>query len=176
MKIAIKALAVFALIVAGLLIFRRACEVKYDWHKAEMAETAEPEGQAETQAPTQPQTEAPTEAQTQPTATEETTEAETEPELVLLGEYKLTAYCPCVKCCNKDDGITATMTVATQGRTIAVDPKIIPYGSTVIINGHEYVAEDCGGSIKQNRIDIFFDSHEDALDFGVQYAKVFLKK
>lgn len=97
------------------------------------------------------------------------------PKIINLGEYKLTAYCPCEKCCGKSDGITATETTATAGRTIAVDPSIIPYGSTVIINGNEYIAEDCGGAIKENHIDIFFDTHDEALNFGVQYANVFLK-
>lgn len=89
--------------------------------------------------------------------------------------FKLTAYCPCSICCGSySNGITATGTVATAGRTIAVDPNVIPYGSEVIINGKTYVAEDCGGAISRNRIDIFFDSHQEALNFGVQYADVTL--
>ena len=96
------------------------------------------------------------------------------PQTVSLGEYKITAYCPCAKCCGKSDGITATGMLARQGRTIAVDPQKISYGERVIINGHTYTAEDCGGAIKGNRIDVYFDSHEDALEFGVQYAEVFL--
>lgn len=83
-------------------------------------------------------------------------------------EVNATAYCPCVKCCGKTDGITATGTKATAGRTIAVDPDVIPYGTEVIINGHTYVAEDCGGAINKNDIDIFFDTHEEALQFGRQ--------
>ena len=55
-----------------------------------------------------------------------------------LGEFKLTGYCACEYCCGKTDGITATGTKATSGRTIAVDPSIIPYGSLVKINGREY--------------------------------------
>lgn len=86
--------------------------------------------------------------------------------------YKVTAYCPCSTCCGKSNGITATGTVATQGRTIAVDPNKIPYGTEVIINGHTYVAEDCGGAIKGNKIDLFFDNHQDALNWGVQYLEV----
>ena len=93
-----------------------------------------------------------------------------------LGKFKLTAYCSCEKCCGKTDGITSTGTKATQGRTIAVDPKVIGYGSKVKINGKEYVAEDCGGAIKSNHIDVFFNNHQDALDFGVQYANVYIKK
>lgn len=96
-----------------------------------------------------------------------------EPEPESLGEFKLTAYCPCEKCCGEwADGITYMGTVATAGRTIAVDPSVIPLGSTVRINGHDYIAEDIGGAIKQNRVDVFFDTHQEALQFGVQYADV----
>jgi len=73
---------------------------------------------------------------------------------------------------SKDDiiqgttGITATGKNAREG-IIAVDPKIIPYGTKVEIkNLGEFVAEDCGGKIKGNRIDIFFDSKEEAKEFG----------
>ena len=94
---------------------------------------------------------------------------------IYLGGFKLTAYCACEICCGEwANGITATGTVATQGRTIAVDPTVIPYGSKVMINGHTYVAEDCGGAITENRIDIFFDNHDEALNFGVQYYDVYL--
>ena len=111
---------------------------------------------------------------TEPVEVTEPTEETTTVDNNYLGEFKLTAYCACVNCCGKSDGITATGTIATQGRTIAVDPTVIPYGSKVMINGHTYVAEDCGGAIKENRIDLFFDSHEDALNFGVQYYDVYL--
>lgn len=93
-------------------------------------------------------------------------------ELADLGEYKLTAYCPCVKCCGKSDGITATGVKAKSGRTVAVDPNVIPLGSEIIIDGICYTAEDVGGAVKGNVIDIFFDTHEEALQFGVQYKDV----
>lgn len=98
-----------------------------------------------------------------------------------LGEFKLTAYCPCMKCCGKTDGITSTGTTATEGRTIAVDPHVIPYGSTVTIyfaggTVHTYTAEDCGGAIKENRIDVFFSSHDAARAFGVQSAMVYVEE
>lgn len=84
-------------------------------------------------------------------------------------QMTITAYCPCVKCCGKSDGITATGTKAMQGRTIAVDPRYIPYGTEIVIDGQTYIAEDCGGAIKgNNRIDLFFDSHSEALSFGRQ--------
>lgn len=87
--------------------------------------------------------------------------------------YTLTAYCPCAICCGKCDRITASGTVATQGRTIAVDPNVIPYGTKVHIEGlGTYVAEDCGSGVQGKRIDVFFDSHEEALEFGVQERMV----
>lgn len=92
-----------------------------------------------------------------------------------LGEFMITAYCSCPKCCEYySDGYTATMTVATPGRTIAVDPDVIPYGSVVEINGSLFVAEDCGEAIKGNHIDVLCASHELAQTFGVQYADVYI--
>lgn len=86
-----------------------------------------------------------------------------------LGTYKLTAYCSCSKCCGKSDGITASGTKATAGRTVAT--KGIPFGTKLMINGETYIVEDRG--VGSGVIDIYFDSHSEALSFGVQYAKVF---
>ena len=96
-----------------------------------------------------------------------------------IGTFKITAYCPCEKCCGKwADGITATGTKATQGRTVAVDPAVIELGSTVYFDGVDglvsgFVAEDTGSAIKGNRIDLYFDSHEDALEWGVRELEVY---
>jgi 3D (Asp-Asp-Asp) domain-containing protein len=103
------------------------------------------------------------------------TEEETELEYFDLGEFKLTAYCPCYECSEGYGNMTATGVIAKEGRTIAVDQDVIPFGSEVIINGHIYRADDTGGAIIGNHIDIYFDSHEDAEAFGVQYGKVMLK-
>lgn len=83
-------------------------------------------------------------------------------------EMIVTAYCPCKECCGKADGITATGTQATEGRTIAVDPEVIPYGTEVVISGEKYIAEDCGEAIKGRRIDVYFDSHAEAKAYGVK--------
>lgn len=93
-----------------------------------------------------------------------------------LGKYTLTAYCGCSKCCGKSDGLTATGTKAKAGHTIAVDPKVIPYGTKIKIGKNIYTAEDCGGSIKGKHIDIFFDSHSKALDFGKQKKTVYIRR
>lgn len=92
-----------------------------------------------------------------------------------LGTFEIYHYCPCAKCCGTANRITATGTTAEEGRTIAVDPAVIPLGTTVIIDGHEYTAEDAGGGITGNRIDIFVESHEKALSLGVKEATVFIK-
>lgn len=93
-----------------------------------------------------------------------------------LGNFKITYYCACEKCCNKADGITATGSRVAEGRTIAVDPSVIPYGTKVIIGGHVFTAEDCGGAIKQNHIDIYVNSHEEAEALGVANVSVYLVK
>ena len=72
--------------------------------------------------------------------------------------------------------MTATGTTPTPGRTIAVDPSVIPYGTEVVIDGHTYIAEDCGGVIKGNRIDIAVETHEQALQMGLRSAEVFIKE
>jgi 3D (Asp-Asp-Asp) domain-containing protein len=99
-----------------------------------------------------------------------------EVEPISLGEYKLTAYCACEKCCGKTDGITASGVKAVEGVTIAADTKVLPFGTEVIIDGHEYTVQDVGGAIKGNRIDIYFDSHQEALEFGVQHKEIFMKE
>lgn len=91
-----------------------------------------------------------------------------------LGDFELTYYCSCEICCDVQTGITATGTAVVEGRTIAVDPSVIPYGTQVIIGGHVFTAEDCGGAIKQNHIDIYVNDHERALAMGVNKQEVFL--
>ena len=94
-----------------------------------------------------------------------------------LGVYTVTAYCCCKKCCGKDTthplyGITASGTKAVEGRTIAVDPSLIPLGTTVYLNGRPYIAEDTGSAIKGNKIDLFINNHQRAQEFGVQEMEV----
>lgn len=101
-----------------------------------------------------------------------------ETKTVYMGDFVATAYCICYKCCGKTPedlayGVTASGAKATPGRTVAVDPNVIPLGSTVIVNGKEfYVAEDTGKAIKGNRVDICFSTHEEALQFGRQIVEV----
>ena len=112
----------------------------------------------------------------------EPTITEPQKEVIYLGEFKLTAYCSCEKCCgswafDRPDGVVygASGNELKSGYSIAVDPSVIPYGTEVVINGVTCRADDCGGAIKGNRIDVYFNDHKEALEFGVQYANVFME-
>ena len=72
-----------------------------------------------------------------------------------LGQFVITYYWPGEDQYGK---LTSTGSIAQEGKTIAVDPTVIPYGSTIKINGNEYLAEDCGGAIKGSKIDIFVEN------------------
>ena len=98
----------------------------------------------------------------------------------------MTAYCSCTHCCGKwaynrpvDENGNEIVYGSTgekliDGVSIAVDPNVIPYNTEVIINDNTYIAHDTGGAIDGNRIDVYFNNHQEALNFGVQYAEVFI--
>lgn len=100
--------------------------------------------------------------------------SEPEPQYISLGEFLITAYCPCTSCSDNWSTQTSTGVTATEGKTIAVDPSVIPYGTVVTFGGNTYIAEDCGGAIKQKRIDLYFNDHQTALEWGKQYHEVFI--
>lgn len=87
-----------------------------------------------------------------------------------LGNFKLTAYCACSKCCGQwAGGATASGTTPTAGRTVAMGG--VPFGTKLLINGTIYTVEDRGTGY--GHVDIFFNSHSAALSFGRQYADVY---
>lgn len=85
--------------------------------------------------------------------------------------YKITAYCPCMKCCGKTNGRTASGTTATAGRTVAASSNFA-FGTKLNIGGRIYTVEDRGGAIKGNKIDVFVNTHAEALQWGVRYLNV----
>lgn len=95
--------------------------------------------------------------------------------------YVITAYCACYNCCNKKPtdkgyGITASGVKAQQGITVAADNSI-PFGTRIYIEGvGERIVQDRGGVIKGNRIDLYFDNHQSALNFGRQTKQVTIMK
>ena len=99
-------------------------------------------------------------------------------EIICLGTFKVYAYTASAQECGKSDGITFTGTKVTVGRTIAVDPAIIPLGSKVYLDGRgPYIAEDIGGGIKGKKIDLFFgDDRQKAFEWGVREMEVSIEK
>ena len=94
-----------------------------------------------------------------------------------LGKFYITHYCPCSQCCGVEGGkITASGTVPIAGRTVGVNTSLIPYGTKLKIGKNYYVVEDTGGGIGYKHIDIFCNTHEEALAAGVGYKKVWIVK
>lgn len=109
-------------------------------------------------------------AATLPRTTGSTTNATTTT-TASAGTYKITAYCSCAKCCGKATGRTASGTRATAGRTVAASSQFA-FGTQLNIGGHVYTVEDRGGAINGNKIDIYVNSHSEALRWGVRYLPV----
>ncbi len=93
-----------------------------------------------------------------------------------LGSFRLSFYCSCEKCSGTTyAGKTKIGTTITEGRTIAVDPSVIPLGSRVYIDGYGlFIAEDIGGAIKNQKIDIAVSDHDHAYALGIDNATAYL--
>lgn len=104
---------------------------------------------------------------------------EPEPE-VEWETYIATAYCPCEKCCgkyakNRPNGIvyTGSGEIAKEGITIAADWTVLEPGTEVEIDGIGVrTVHDKGSAIEGNRIDIYYESHKEALNFGIQEVQL----
>ncbi|WP_042455760.1 3D domain-containing protein [Neobacillus dielmonensis] len=103
------------------------------------------------------------------TETSETADTNTAKELTVTA----TAYTASCEGCS---GITATgvnIKSDPNQKVIAVDPKVIPLGTKVYVEGYgEAVAADTGGAIKGNRIDVFIPEEQDAMDWGRKEVKL----
>lgn len=96
-------------------------------------------------------------------------------------EMRVTAYCPCPQCCGEySDGITACGHEIQPGDTfVAADSRYSFYTEMLIpgySNSRPVKVLDRGGAIKGNRLDVFFATHEEALEWGVQYLKVNVRR
>jgi 3D (Asp-Asp-Asp) domain-containing protein len=116
---------------------------------------------------------------TEPKTTEDeltTVRYEDIPKLKELGTFRYYWYCreeyPHI--CNDGAPYLTKLETKPTDKTVAVDPNVIPLGSKLYINGEYYIAEDTGGAIKGNRIDINCATHSEALNNGTGYVKVFL--
>lgn len=92
-----------------------------------------------------------------------------------IQRFRVTAYCTCVLCCGPNaEGITASGTRADH--PLVAGPPSLPFGTRLCVPnyavGWDVRVEDRGGAIKGNRLDVFFDDHESAIQWGVQYLNV----
>ena len=88
----------------------------------------------------------------------------------------ITGYCACPKCCGKNaKGITAAGTRPMQGRTVAAS-RSIPLGTRIHIEGLGWrVVEDRTARRYDGRVDIYFASHKDALNWGIKQRKTVIE-
>lgn len=87
-----------------------------------------------------------------------------------LGTFTLTAYCNCASCCGTAGNATASGVMPTSGHTVAMGG--IDFGTKLLINGTVYTVEDRG--TPYGHVDIYMDSHDAALQFGMGSAEVYL--
>ncbi|QNM04298.1 SH3 domain-containing protein [Qiania dongpingensis] len=152
--------------------------------KAEEEAKAAAEAKAAEEAKAAAEAEAAKEAKaaekTAPKKEEAAAPAQSDSGWVAMGEFKITAYCGGACCNGKWAGTTASGASPSEGRTIAVAPWIIPYGTQVRIEGLDgvYVAEDTGGFANSNpyQIDLFVSEHSHAGSWGVRYRQVWVKR
>ena len=93
----------------------------------------------------------------------------------------VTAYCPCPKCCGRySDGVTACGHKIRPGDSFVAADKKYPFGTEMIIPGYKsdqpVKVLDRGGAICGNRLDVFFDSHKEALEWGVRNLDVKVRR
>ena len=93
---------------------------------------------------------------------------------------RVTGYCPCNQCCGAfSDGITANNHRIQPGDTFVAADKSYRFGTEMVIPGYNddksVQVADRGGAIKGNRLDLFFHTHQEALQWGVQYLDVLIK-
>ena len=93
---------------------------------------------------------------------------------------RVTGYCPCSKCCGDfSDGITANNHRIQPGDVFVAADKLYPFGTKMVIEGYNssqaVKVMDRGGAIKGNRLDLFFHTHQQALEWGVQHLDVLIK-
>jgi len=90
---------------------------------------------------------------------------------------RVTAYCPCEKCCGEySDGVTACGHVIKPGEVFAAADRQYPFGTEMVVAGYNndqpIKVLDRGGAIRGDRLDLFFHTHEEALQWGVKYVDV----
>lgn len=102
--------------------------------------------------------------------------AQSDERLINMGEFKITYYCSCERCSEDWGTQTSTGNHCEQGRTVAVDPSVIAYGTRILLGDNIYVAEDCGGAVCGDHIDVYVEDHDLVEKLGVRYRNIWLIK
>jgi 3D (Asp-Asp-Asp) domain-containing protein len=94
---------------------------------------------------------------------------------------KVTAYCPCTKCCGEwSDGVTSNGHVIKPGDCFVAADSRFAFDTEMLIKGYNKSKTvkvfDRGGAIKGNKLDVFFNTHQAALEWGVRYIDVKVRK
>ena len=89
---------------------------------------------------------------------------------------EVTAYCPCAKCCGRwADGRTASG-VRARGKILSA-PRHIPFGTRISVPGYGVgVVRDRGGAIRDDRIEVLFPTHREALRWGRRRVTVWVRR
>lgn len=90
-----------------------------------------------------------------------------------LGEFTTTAYCNCRQCCSGGFTLTYSGTIPKANHTISADISVYPIGTQLMIGDIIYTVEDIGGNVDGNCLDIYFETHEQALDYGRKTVDVY---
>lgn len=106
------------------------------------------------------------------TSQKEETEAATAACGESYGIFRISGYCGCDRCCGGQT-FTYSGVLPTASHTISADLDRFPLGTKLLIDGTVYTVEDMGGGVTGDRLDIYFDTHEEALDYGLRNVEVF---
>ncbi|WP_455148020.1 3D domain-containing protein [Clostridium sp.] len=150
-----------------------AAEEAADTNASEAEVAAFSNESAQTEAENADEDEAATTENTDTNAAAEAQEAEA-PAEIYAGRFTTTAYCSCRRCCRGGKNRTKSGTVPQAGHTISADLRVFPLGTKLRINGVVYTVEDSGSGIRGNKLDIFFNSHSQALQYGKRSADVYI--
>lgn len=91
-----------------------------------------------------------------------------------LGRFETTAYCNCAQCCPGGHILTYSGTVPKANHTISADISIYPIGTKLMIGDIVYTVEDIGSNVNGNHLDIYFETHQQALNYGLKTVDVYL--
>lgn len=99
--------------------------------------------------------------------------AENHTQATSLGIFTTTGYCNC-SICSAGHDLTYSGTVPKANHTLSADITMFPIGTKLMIHGTIYTVEDVGGAVEGHKVDIYYDSHDEAMAHGSKQEEVFM--